>query len=423
MMNDFREIAPTFVLFAPRVWESIAADVRAGVMDSSPLKQKLYDLGMKTGLAALAEGKHSRVRRQIAVPRAARSPWLRAAAFGRHRRRGAGPGHVQVLPGDGRAAAHALRPDRIARRLHAASGRQGRSGHDRRADGRRYPNPYRQPRHQRRRRNRGASPQYVSRLLQEPGSLRRRHEGWLDAFRRCRLFQRQQAARGHRPHQGSRRDLARRALLAAISGKQAEVLALHRRNRRARRRPRRAGGDDLHPLLDHLEMGGEEPHLVHDLHRPLLPSRSLCAGAQGSRNRQRDAAAGAAYFALPAAVQGTRRRRRRTDAHAKGSPQRHQRKIRRNHRRDLWRQARHSRRYRHPFPGRHHPAHPHHAAGGRPRRWRRRSRRPRNEHPVPDPAPGQRPRGRHALWRGRDVVRADLQGHPGRELRARRAAC
>ena len=59
MMNDFREIAPTFVLFAPRVWESIAADVRAGVMDSSPLKQKLYGLGMKTGLAALAEGRHS----------------------------------------------------------------------------------------------------------------------------------------------------------------------------------------------------------------------------------------------------------------------------------------------------------------------------------------------------------------------------
>src|SRR5690242_7792588 len=59
MMNDFREIAPTFVLFAPRVWESIAAEVRAGVMDSSPLKQRLYELGMKTGLAALAQGKHS----------------------------------------------------------------------------------------------------------------------------------------------------------------------------------------------------------------------------------------------------------------------------------------------------------------------------------------------------------------------------
>ncbi|WP_141343007.1 long-chain fatty acid--CoA ligase [Bradyrhizobium sp. USDA 3458] len=59
MMHDFREIAPTFVLFAPRVWESIAADVRAGVMDASPFKQRLYDLGMRTGLAALAEGKRS----------------------------------------------------------------------------------------------------------------------------------------------------------------------------------------------------------------------------------------------------------------------------------------------------------------------------------------------------------------------------
>jgi long-chain acyl-CoA synthetase len=59
MMNDLREIAPTFVLFAPRVWEAIAADVRARVMDSSPLKQGLYELGMKAGLAALARGRHS----------------------------------------------------------------------------------------------------------------------------------------------------------------------------------------------------------------------------------------------------------------------------------------------------------------------------------------------------------------------------
>jgi long-chain acyl-CoA synthetase len=59
MMSDFREIAPTFVLFAPRVWEAIAADVRARVMDASPLKQSLFELGMKTGLAALAKGQHS----------------------------------------------------------------------------------------------------------------------------------------------------------------------------------------------------------------------------------------------------------------------------------------------------------------------------------------------------------------------------
>jgi long-chain acyl-CoA synthetase len=61
MMNDFREIAPTFVLFAPRVWESIAADVRARVMDASPFKQGLYELAVKTGLSALEKGRHSPV--------------------------------------------------------------------------------------------------------------------------------------------------------------------------------------------------------------------------------------------------------------------------------------------------------------------------------------------------------------------------
>ncbi len=61
MMNDFREIAPTFVLFAPRIWEAIAADVRARVMDSSPMKQRLYDVGMKSGLAALDKGERSLV--------------------------------------------------------------------------------------------------------------------------------------------------------------------------------------------------------------------------------------------------------------------------------------------------------------------------------------------------------------------------
>jgi long-chain acyl-CoA synthetase len=59
MMSDFREIAPTFVLFAPRVWEGIAADVCARVMDASPMKQGLYELGMKSGLAALEKGRRS----------------------------------------------------------------------------------------------------------------------------------------------------------------------------------------------------------------------------------------------------------------------------------------------------------------------------------------------------------------------------
>jgi long-chain acyl-CoA synthetase len=53
MMADFREIAPTFVLFAPRMWEAIAADVRARIMDASPLKRRMYEAGIKAGLAAL----------------------------------------------------------------------------------------------------------------------------------------------------------------------------------------------------------------------------------------------------------------------------------------------------------------------------------------------------------------------------------
>ncbi len=59
MMQDFREIAPTFVLFAPRVWEAIAADVRARNMDASALKRRLFDFGMKAGLSALARGRRS----------------------------------------------------------------------------------------------------------------------------------------------------------------------------------------------------------------------------------------------------------------------------------------------------------------------------------------------------------------------------
>jgi long-chain acyl-CoA synthetase len=60
-MHDFREIGPSFVLFAPRVWESIAADVRARMMDASPLKRKMFDIGMRLGIEALWKGRRSRL--------------------------------------------------------------------------------------------------------------------------------------------------------------------------------------------------------------------------------------------------------------------------------------------------------------------------------------------------------------------------
>ncbi|MDI3308494.1 MAG: long-chain fatty acid--CoA ligase [Acetobacteraceae bacterium] len=65
MMADFREIGPTFVLFAPRVWEAIAAEVRAKVMDASPLKRRMFDLGMRLGLEALDKGGRSAVADQL----------------------------------------------------------------------------------------------------------------------------------------------------------------------------------------------------------------------------------------------------------------------------------------------------------------------------------------------------------------------
>ena len=60
-MADLREIGPTFVLLAPRVWEQIAADVRARIMDATKFKQKMFALGMKLGLAALEKRRRSRL--------------------------------------------------------------------------------------------------------------------------------------------------------------------------------------------------------------------------------------------------------------------------------------------------------------------------------------------------------------------------
>jgi long-chain acyl-CoA synthetase len=61
MMADLREIGPNFVLLAPRVWENILADVQARMMDSTPLKQKLYNFAMKLAYDAQAKGKKSLV--------------------------------------------------------------------------------------------------------------------------------------------------------------------------------------------------------------------------------------------------------------------------------------------------------------------------------------------------------------------------
>lgn len=59
LMADLREIGPSFVLLAPRVWEGILADVKARMMDSTPLKQKLFDYAFAIAEKAQNQGKRS----------------------------------------------------------------------------------------------------------------------------------------------------------------------------------------------------------------------------------------------------------------------------------------------------------------------------------------------------------------------------
>ncbi|TMO77988.1 long-chain fatty acid--CoA ligase [Pseudoalteromonas sp. S3785] len=59
LMSDLREIGPSFVLLAPRVWEGILADVQARMMDSTPLKRKLFSFAMNIAEKNQLKGKKS----------------------------------------------------------------------------------------------------------------------------------------------------------------------------------------------------------------------------------------------------------------------------------------------------------------------------------------------------------------------------
>jgi long-chain acyl-CoA synthetase len=60
-MRDLREIGPTHLLLAPRVWEQTAADVRARILDSGPLTRRLFDWAVRTGTRAVERGGRSRL--------------------------------------------------------------------------------------------------------------------------------------------------------------------------------------------------------------------------------------------------------------------------------------------------------------------------------------------------------------------------
>ena len=58
-MQDLREIGPTHVLLAPRVWEQISADVHARMLDANKLSQAMFERGVKLGTEALEKGQRS----------------------------------------------------------------------------------------------------------------------------------------------------------------------------------------------------------------------------------------------------------------------------------------------------------------------------------------------------------------------------
>jgi long-chain acyl-CoA synthetase len=60
-MEDLREVGPTHVLLAPRVWEQISADVHTRILDASWLNQALFHYGVRRGTGALNEGRRSRL--------------------------------------------------------------------------------------------------------------------------------------------------------------------------------------------------------------------------------------------------------------------------------------------------------------------------------------------------------------------------
>jgi long-chain acyl-CoA synthetase len=61
IMHDLREVGPTHLLLAPRVWEQLAAEVHSRMLDANRLNRKIFDLGVRRGIAALNSGNRSRL--------------------------------------------------------------------------------------------------------------------------------------------------------------------------------------------------------------------------------------------------------------------------------------------------------------------------------------------------------------------------
>jgi long-chain acyl-CoA synthetase len=60
-VQDLREIGPTHLLLAPRVWEQLSADIHSRMLDANPINRKIFGWGVRQGLAGLDAGRRPRL--------------------------------------------------------------------------------------------------------------------------------------------------------------------------------------------------------------------------------------------------------------------------------------------------------------------------------------------------------------------------
>ncbi len=267
-MRDLREIGPTHVLLAPRVWEQTAADVRARIMDAGPLTRRLFEWAVAAGTVAVEQGRRHRLadllvfsalRDRLGFSRL-KSAATGGAALGPDTFRfflamgvplkqlygqteAAGAYTLQVHPEVDCDTSGVPFDDTEIRVVDADESGVGEIAT-------RHPGLFKGYF-----RNDAATRETLA------------EDGWLLDGRR-RLPRRQGQAHRHRPGQGHRPHLDRYQVQPPVHREQAQVLALCRRVRGARQRPALPRRDPVRPLLDGGEVGGRPPDQLHELPEP-----------------------------------------------------------------------------------------------------------------------------------------------------------
>ena len=339
IIEDRREIAPTYFFAPPRVFENLLTQIMVRMEDAGRIKKAMFDyfLGVARRCGEqILDGKPVGAKDRLlyrlgdssCTPRSRNRMGFSKHPRGLHGRRGDRAGAVPLLSLARHQPEAALRADRSQRLHHAAARRRGVLRHGRQARPRR--------RDQDRRQRRGAvqEPRRVPQVLQERRGHRRGQDaGRLGAYGRCRLLRPARPPQDHRSRQGRRPPQQRRAVRAEVPREPHQVLSRGARGGRLRPRPRLR--DDVHQHRPDLgrQLGRAQQRVLRQLPgagraSAGLRDRRQARGRAEQGAGRRAADGGLAGPPLPDPAQGARRRRRRADAHAEGAPLVHRRPLR-----------------------------------------------------------------------------------------------